>query len=229
VEISYLDPAVLTFVVIPVLLVAALVWAAGAALSRGVALVTAVLAIAWLTVTWALADSGVLQQWDRRPPPFALLVPALVAISVALAVSPFGRRFATEIPLWVLVGVQGFRLPLELAMHEMANRGVMPEQMTYTGRNFDIVTGATAIVVAWLLRTRRASAGLALIWNVVGLGLVVNVVIVAILATPMFRYFGDDSLNTWVTYPPFVWLPTVMVTAALAGHFLVFRALRVQA
>jgi hypothetical protein len=29
----------------------------------------------------------------------------------------------------------------------------------------------------------------------------------------------------WVTYPPYVWLPTVMVTAALSGHLLIFRAL----
>lgn len=52
-----------------------------------------------------------------------------------------------------------------------------------------------------------------------------NVVGVAILATPRFRYFGEDHLNTWVTYPPFVWLPSVMVLAAFAGHLLVFRVL----
>jgi hypothetical protein len=31
-----------------------------------------------------------------------------------------------------------------------------------------------------------------------------------------------------ITYPPFVWLPAVMVLAALAGHLIVFRALRRQ-
>jgi len=28
-----------------------------------------------------------------------------------------------------------------------------------------------------------------------------------------------------VTYPPFVWLPAVMVVAALAGHIVIFKAL----
>src|SRR5438093_66884 len=60
-------------------------------------------------------------------------------------------------------------------------------------------------------------------WNLGGLALLVNIVTVAILSTPLFRWFGDDKLNTWVTYPPFVWLPAVMVTAALIGHLLVFR------
>jgi hypothetical protein len=61
-------------------------------------------------------------------------------------------------------------------------------------------------------------------WNVLGLALLGNVVTIAILSTPLFRYFGDDRLNVWVTYPPFVWLPAVMVLAALAGHLLIFRA-----
>ena len=54
-------------------------------------------------------------------------------------------RPANHVPLWILVAVQGFRLPLELAMHRLYERGIMPEQMSYSGRNFDIVTGATAL------------------------------------------------------------------------------------
>ena len=56
--------------------------------------------------------------------------------------------------------------------------------------------------------------------------LLVNIVMVAILSTPRFAMFGPDRLNVFVTYPPFVWLPSVLVLAALAGHLIVFRALR---
>ena len=61
--------------------------------------------------------------------------------------------------------------------------------------------------------------------NVLGFALLLNIVVIAILSTPLFRSFGDDRLNVWVTYPPFVWLPAVMVLAALAGRLLIFRAL----
>jgi hypothetical protein len=121
--------------------------------------------------------------------------------------------------------VQAFRFPLELAMHDMYARGIMPVQMSYSGLNFDIVTGITALPVALLTATRRTGRLVVAAWNVLGLVLLVNVVTVAILATPRFRYFGEDHLNVWVTYPPFVWLPAVMVLAALAGHLLIFRAL----
>jgi hypothetical protein len=232
-----MDLAVSTFVVIPVLLVAALIWGTfvswrrtGATPARATraATVVATIALVWMTSTWAAAQSGILQRWDRNPPPFGLLVAGIVTLSLAAAFSGFGRRLARGIPLWILVAVQGFRLPLELAMHAMYERGVMPPEMTYTGRNFDIITGASAIVVAAVLARGRGGRAIVAGWNLLGLALLINVVIVAILGTPRFRYFGDDHLNVWVTYPPFVWLPAIMVLFALAGHFVIFRALRLR-
>lgn len=188
----------------------------------------AVAAFVWMIGTWAGAQAGVFQSWNQNPPPFALLVASIVALSLVITFSALGRHLAQFIPLWVLVAVQGFRLPLELAMHEMYEYGIMPREMSYSGRNFDIVTGVTAIIVALLVARGMVGKRLVAAWNVLGLALLVNVVTVAILGTPRFQYFGRESLNTWVTYPPFVWLPAVMVLAALAGHLIIFRALRIQ-
>jgi hypothetical protein len=165
-----------------------------------------------------------LQQWDRRPPPFAILMATTIVLAIALALGPVGRRIAESTPLWALIGVQSFRLPLELAMHSMYERGIMPAQMSYSGRNFDILTGASAIVVAALVFVKRGSNTLVLLWNILGLALLLNVLGVAFLSTPMIGYFGVENLNTWVADPPFVWLPCVMVLAALAGHLIIFRA-----
>ena len=234
-EQPYSDPAVAAFIVIPILLVMALLWGVAAAWrrsgrsdgARAVSL-TAAAAVCWMAATWIAADSGVLRRWDAQPPPFGLLVLAITSLSVAIAFTPFGARLAQFLPIWALVGIQGFRLPLEVAMHTMFERGVMPEQMTYTGRNWDILTGITALIVVALVLSGRGGRLIVALWNILGLALVLNVVIVAILATPRLRYFGDDSLNVWVTYTPFVWLPAVMVLAAFAGHLLIFRALRFQ-
>jgi hypothetical protein len=65
-----------------------------------------------------------------------------------------------------------------------------------------------------------------MIWNALGLLLLVNIVTIAIVSTPRVAAFGPERLNTFITYPPFVWLPAIMVLAALAGHLLIFRALR---
>jgi hypothetical protein len=192
-------------------------------------MIAAVGAVSWMAATAAIARAGVLREWDRNPPPFVLLVFGIASLAVGIAISPIGRRLAMYLPLWSLVAVQGFRVPLELAMHGMYERGIMPVQMSYAGRNFDILTGVTAIIVAALVATGRGGRALVTAWNVIGLALLVNIVVIAVLSTPRFHYFGEEQLNVWITYPPFVWLPAVMVLAALAGHLLIFRAIREQA
>ncbi|HET7217659.1 MAG TPA: hypothetical protein VFJ02_06405 [Vicinamibacterales bacterium] len=225
------------FVVIPVVL--AVLLAAGTAAAwirsgepwsrtRRATLVTIVLTVMWMEATWMAAANGTLRNWNRVPPPFLLFVVAIFAIAVGIAFSPYGRRLAAHLPVWLLVLVQVFRFPLELAMHGMYERGVMPVQMSYSGMNFDIVTGLSALVVARLAASRRGGPRLVLVWNVLGVMLLANVVTIAILSTPKFAYFGAERLNVWVTYPPYVWLPAVMVLAALAGHLLIFRALRLH-
>lgn len=38
----------------------------------------------------------------------------------------------------------------------------------------------------------------------------------------------NEPANVWITWPPFVWLPAVLVPVALLGHLLLFRRLRVE-
>jgi small-conductance mechanosensitive channel len=147
---------------------------------------------------------------------------------VALGASPFGGRLARALPLWTLIAVQGFRLPLELVMHRAATEGTMPIAMSYSGYNFDIVTGASALLLAWAARRGRAPAALVLAWNILGSCLLAVIAIVAFLASPMVQAFGPDQVNRWVTYFPFVYLPAVLVLAAVAGHLVIFRRLALE-
>jgi hypothetical protein len=179
--------------------------------------------VAWLVLTAVVAASGVLRQTDARPPPFVLLALVIGAIGVGLPFSPLGTLLTRGLPIGALVGFQVFRLPLELAMHRAWLEGLLPVQMTYSGRNFDILTGITAgLLGAWLLR-KPAPRWLVAAWNLLGLALLLNIVAIAILSTPLFALFGPDRLNTFVTEAPFVWLPAVMVLAAFTGHLLVWR------
>jgi hypothetical protein len=193
-----------------------------AGLSAGKA---ALAALAWLLAYGALARSGVLARVDARPPPMLLVLPLPLIVAVVWAATRAGARVAVAVPLWALVGVQAFRLPLELAMHRAALAGIMPPQMSYGGLNYDIVTGATALLLAPLVAAGRAPHALVLAWNVMGSLLLLVVVGVAIAASPGVRAFGDGAVNSWVAYVPFVWLPSVLVAAASAGHVLVFRRL----
>jgi len=180
----------------------------------------------WLVITGGLAGSGLLANFEGFPPPvMRLILPALV-VTALLCGSSIGRGWVERFSLAGLIGFQAFRLPLELLMHLAAREGVMPPQMTFTGRNFDILTGLLAVPLAWLVARGRVGSGVVWAWNVMGLGLLVNVVGVAVLSFPgPYRVFMNEPANLWIAYFPFVWLPTVLVPLALAGHLLVARKL----
>jgi hypothetical protein len=180
----------------------------------------------WVAAILIAAGAGVLTRWHATPPPILLLLAGILILGFAIAQSAAGDRLARGLPLAALVGYQAFRLPLELLMHRAANDGVMPMQMSYSGRNFDIITGITAAILGVLLWFRPLPRTVIAAWNLLGLALLFNIAGVALLSTPRFQYFGADRLNTFVAYPPYVLLPGVMVLAAWAGHLIVFRALR---
>ena len=188
--------------------------------SRAVAIAVPVF---WLAVPAALAGLGFLDRYTLPAPGF-VLVAVLTIGTVVLAFSGFGARLAAGVPLALLIGYQAFRVPLEWVLHRLYTEGVIPVQMTYAGRNFDIVTGILAIALAlWLARGRHAP-WLVMAWNVLGLALLINIVTIAILSTPTpFRYFTDGPANRLPGVFPYVWLPTFLVQAALFGHLLVFR------
>lgn len=183
----------------------------------------AAVAALWLMITAAAALSGWTADLDARPPPLAFVVVATLGAGAALGVSRVGTALAT-LPLCVLVGFQGFRVPLELLMHRAASEGVMPSLLSYSGRNVDIVAGAGALVVGIALRL-GAPRVLAWGWVVVASATLANVVVLSVLASPMFLLFGEAQRNTWIAFAPFIWLPTVFVTVALAGQIVLVRAL----
>jgi len=185
-------------------------------------------ALAWTALTLVLAWTGLLARFDWRPPPFMVLFVGILVLGVVIARSRVGDRLACGLPLAALVGLQSFRFPLEVVMHRTAERGIMPMHMSYSGLNFDILTGLSAVALAVWLRLGRPPRALVWAWNVMGLLLLANIVTVAVLSTPRFAAFGSapEKLNTFVTRAPYVLLPAVLVLAAWAGHLIVFRALR---
>jgi len=189
---------------------------------------TAAGVLAWMGLTGGLAGAGVLDAFSTFPPPLLPVMFGGVILTLVVALSRFGKRLALELPLALLVGYQAFRIAVELMLHRAGVEGVIGMHMTWSGLNFDVVTGITALGLGlWLAARREAEPPRALLWawNLMGLALVAIIVAVAIMSMPgPLRRFGGPA-NVWVGTLPFVWLPTMMVTAALFGHLLVLRRL----
>jgi hypothetical protein len=198
---------------------------------RGRALRWFLAILAVMTVSGVAAATGWLSSFDRFPPPMALMVAAVVLGGIALGLSRFGKRLATATPLVALIGLESFRLPLELIMHRAGALGIMPVQLSYGGYNFDIITGlgAIALYISATIGVRLPTR-LVWAWNVWGMLCLGAIAIIAVTTSPMVRAFGDapQQLNTWVLYMPYVWVPVVLVTTAISGHVLITRKLLAQ-
>jgi hypothetical protein len=226
-----LAPVFTTLTLLVALSVLGSLWVAQRRLARPALPLVAVAALAtaaWMAATYLLAQTGVLARFELRPPPFVGLALTVGLLGPVLAWSVAGTTLAEGLPLAWLVGLQAFRLPLELVMHQAYERGLMPVQMSFSGNNFDIVTGIGAAMLAVTLAFRPVPPWVVWAWNLLGLGLLANIVVIAVVSTPLIQAFGPGRLNTWVAHPPYVWLPAVMVLVAWSGHLVIWRALRAR-
>ncbi len=182
--------------------------------------------VLWLALSGILAASGMLSDFSRVPPPMMLLAAGGGLLTIILAFSPVSARFISGLPIGWLVGYQAFRIVVEIALDLLYHAGAVPVQMSVEGRNFDMISGVSALAIAALaVRGRLPEWGLQL-WNLLGFGLLLNIVIISILSFPLpIRMFLNEPANVIVTTWPFVWLPVFLVPAALFGHLLVFRRL----
>lgn len=183
----------------------------------------------WLAVLAVAALSGLLSRFDLRPPPLAILMFVCLAAGVVLGLSRVGTWLGSGLPLWLLIGWQVFRLPLELVMHKAATDGVMPSALSFSGYNFDILTGSSALVLSLLLTRFRVPRALIVAWNALGIAALLMITVIAVLTAPFVRALGETQINSWVAYFPYVWLPGVMVASAVLCHVALSRRLLSEA
>jgi hypothetical protein len=143
----------------------------------------------------------------------------------------FSRRIAPLLaalpPAWP-VAAQTFRIPVEIVLWRLAVAGVIPELLSFTGRNVDILVGLTAPVVAYACFVRRAwPARVAVWWNWAGIVILLNVVVHAQLSAPTpWRLFETDPPTTFIADWPYIWLPDFLVPLAWLLHAVSLRQLR---
>jgi hypothetical protein len=85
-----------------------------------------------------------------------------------------------------------------------------------------ILSGISAPIIWALFRSKKIGRKVLILWNLVCLELLFNIVIRAVLSTPLpFQQFAFDQPNIAVLYFPFVFLPAYIVPAVLLSHLIV--------
>lgn len=196
-------------------------------MSRSIFRRTSVLLIAWLLLLGILSIRGFFANFSQLPPRliFALLTPLpLVLLFIR---SRAGKELLQHIqPQW-LIYLQSFRILVEIALWLLVRNGTLPVQMSFEGRNFDILTGLLAFPVGYYCFVKKSWPPVAaLLYNIGGLVLLLNVVIISTLSMPTpLRVFHNQPDSSLMTTFPFIYLPGLLVPLAYTLHILSLRQL----
>lgn len=179
--------------------------------------------IIWFFLIAFLSLSGIMQRyaWHSANIMLVLMPPVLAVFMIAF--SRRGGILLKHIPLSGLTYLQSFRVVVEVLMWMLFLNEQLPVHMTFEGRNYDILAGLTAPVVALTLSKNKI---VMIFWNLFSLALLLNIFITGILSapTPFQQFFAEPGTAILMKFP-FVLLPAFLVPIALLLHLLSLRKL----
>lgn len=197
-------------------------------MSRSVFSVIAVLLLAWLILLGILATRGFFSDFSRLPP--RLIISLLTPLPFVLLFmrSKNGKQILQNIRPEYVIYLQSFRILVEIALWLGVRNGSLPVQMSFEGRNFDILVGLFAFPVGYYCFIKKTwPPVVALLYNIGGLILLLNIVTVTALSLPTpLRVFHNEPDSSLVTTFPFIYLPGLLVPLAYTLHIISLRQLR---
>ena len=190
---------------------------------RRILINTLVIVVLWVVLIGALATKGFFSDFSKRPPRPALAILLPLPFVIWVAFSKKGSVLLQNIPPFGIIGMQVFRILVELLIWRAFLAGLLPVQMSFEGYNFDIWSGILAIPAAIVLK-RKWNPAVSLIYNIAGLILLINILTIAVLSMPgPLRHFMNEPSNAIVARFPFIYLPGILVVIAYSLHIFSLR------
>lgn len=167
---------------------------------------------AWSVLVCVLASTGFYLDFEAQPPRFVLVVFPVLVASIFILFKY--TEVVKKLDILKLTHLNMIRVPVEIFIFIWFTYGLVPQDMTFEGRNYDILSGLTAPIVAYFIAKHGVKEHVKMVyaWNILTFLLIINIVVTAILSLPSnFQVFGLEQPNIAVINFPFVLLPAVIV------------------
>lgn len=175
--------------------------------------------ISWSIIQSILAYFGFYQITDSIPPRFGIvLIPTTILIIYGLLPKQLKWVLETR-ETKMSTFIHSVRLPVEIVLFGLFTHKMIPELMTFEGRNYDVLMGVTAPIIGWLFVKNKLNKKFLLGWNITGFILVSFILFIGILSADLpFQQFGFEQPNRGINYFPFVLLPATIVPIVIWTH-----------
>jgi hypothetical protein len=115
--------------------------------------------------------------------------------------------------------IHTIRFPVEIILLYLYLNNMMPELMTFEGRNYDILAGISAPIIGILFLKNIIGRNALIIWNIIGLFLILFVFANGILSSELpIQVFGFEQPTKAPNYFPFILLPATIVPIVIYSH-----------
>ena len=144
--------------------------------------------MAWMILQMALSfQLFYLDTIKDMPPKFMLgFVPTFILMLILFNLKK-GKAFIDALPLTQLTLISIVRIPVELVLYWLFLCNWVPELMTFSGVNFDILAGLTApFVIYFAIKKNGLKRKLLLTWNVISMLLLLSIILNAVLSSQPF-------------------------------------------
>ena len=154
-----------------------------------------------------------------------LFIPIILGVLALNFSKNFRRTIDAILPVWI-IGIQFYRILGTLFLVLYA-QGLLPKAFALPVGIGDIAVGVTAPLVAYLYFVKHPWAhGLAIIWNVFGIGDLVVAVTTGFLSSPgPFQRLAFDSPNVLVGQFPLILIPIFAVPLSILFHVFSLKVL----
>jgi hypothetical protein len=124
----------------------------------------------WLAYITVISFTGILNSASLPPRiPLLLVLPTFLFVGYFFLSARY-KPLIAAMPAGWLVYMQSFRVIVELLLWSLWRQGVLPRSVTFDGYNYEIVIGASALLVGYFGFTKKLlSNAIILLWNIVGL------------------------------------------------------------
>lgn len=218
-----------SYILLFVILLTILLWGLNnALLKRGstttkrnrILLLTLIGILSWLTLQFFIWSTGF--YYDLSLPP---RIPLFMVFPVFLFTFLFlnrnrNHKVLTAIPIALPIAIQSFRAVIEVLFYFTFLNHILPIQVTFEGSNYDVLIGLSAIVMAVYANRPNSSRKILLIWNVLGILVVLFAAFIFITSFYMPAIWGNTGIPLEFNQFPYLLLPTFLMPFAVFLHAL---------
>ncbi|MEQ6166098.1 hypothetical protein AAOE16_02795 [Ekhidna sp. MALMAid0563] len=179
-----------------------------------------VIIIMWFIYITTLSNSGWLDDFGFPPRvPLLIVIPAVLFI-ISYTSKKWVKDSIMKVKDHQIIYIQSFRIAVELLIYGGFLNEVFPKKATFEGLNYDILVGASALIIGALVQKGILKSKGILIWNILSL---------AILSVTVFSfvssyYFSDImSENFQFVRLPYVFLASILLPMAVFYHVISIR------